>query len=250
MTLRNFVETRLTGPLFRETSLLTQKGVRTSPVIQWENREGSPLAIESYVAELPLNIDPLPMVMIAIHSGRKFDADVVDHSGGWEGKATAIPYRTVLTPIGVNVHWRGSRGTFWFQLVYTSGAAQEAARRIIGNSRVPVQIDDQVLSILSRQLLEVAKEPSTPYRDKYAEHIITAFTAHLEWLSHGYQTNDMARTSDPAVNETLLYIHSHASDTLTIAQLAALQKISPAYLIAPAKFIFNPPPCAGRQRSG
>ena len=230
VTLWNSKETHLTDPLFRETSLLTQKGARTTPVIQWENREGASFAIESYVMELPLNIDPLPMVMIAIHSGRKFNAAVLDHASGWEGEATAIPYRTSLTPIGVDVHWRGSRGTFWIQLVYTSGVAQDALRKIIGNNRAPIQIDDQVLSILSRQLLEVAKLPPAPNREKYAESIITTFTAHLEWLAQGHQTSDMVRTSDPAVNETLLYIHAHTGDTLTIAQLASLQKMSPAYL--------------------
>ena len=30
----------------------------------------------------------------------------------------------------------------------------------------------------------------------------------------------------------------------------ALGIVALAYVVAPAKFIFNPPPCAGRQRSG
>lgn len=222
-------EDLLAERMIGETAYLVQKGVRTPPVIRWENREGPCFRIESYVAAPPLAIDPLPMVVVAIHSGRTLSASVVDRSSEWEGETTSIPYRTMLTPVDVDVHWRGPRGTFWVQLIYTSGAAQEALRKLIGDSRVPIQIDDQVLPILARQLLEIAKAPADPLTKRYAKHVIATFSAHLEWLACGHR-DDMMCTSDPAINETLLYIHAHAGDTLTIAQLAALQKMSPAHL--------------------
>ena len=226
----NSDENRLADLMFRETSLLVQKGARTPPVVRWENQGELRFAIESYVATPPMTIDTLPMVMIAIHYGKKLDATVVDHTTERKGEATSIPYRTMLTPIGVDIDWRGSRGNFWFQLIYTSGIAQDALQKIIGDSRVPVQIHDQVLPVLSRQLLEIAKSSTAPLPERYTESMIEAFTAHLQWLSQGHHTGEMMRTSDPAINETLLHIHSHASDTLTIAQLASLQKMSPALL--------------------
>ncbi|MDD5175026.1 MAG: AraC family transcriptional regulator [Sterolibacterium sp.] len=220
----------LTDPQFRKTSLLVQKAVRTPPAIRWENQEQPHFAIESYVAAPPATFEALPMALIAIHYGRKLDA-VVDNASDSEREIfTSIPYRLILLPTGAGTHWRAPQGTFWFQVIYTSGATQDALRKIIGNSRAPFQVRDRVLPALSRQLLGIATSSTISLPERYAERIIDAFTAQLEWLSCGNHSGEMMRTPDPAINEILLHIHSHANDTLTIAHLASLQRMSPALL--------------------
>lgn len=223
------IPARLTNQRFRKTSLLVQKAVRTSPGIRWESQQPR-FAIESYVASPPANFDPLPMAMIAIHQGKKLDATVTNIPHGRHETVSAVPYRLILVPADFGVAWRTLRGAFWFQVIYTADAAQEALRRIIGSSRTPLQVRDQLLPALARQLLELATSPPDEIPPGYAERIIDAFTAQLERISYGHYTGEIVRTPDPAINETLLYIHAHLSDKLTIQHLASLKNMSSALL--------------------
>jgi AraC family transcriptional regulator len=219
--------------LFAKTSLLIQKAVRTPPVIRWENSGQPRFAIESYVTAPPADFDALPMALIAIHYGKNFDGvvktgDAVDNAA--RETFSSAPYRLIIFPSGAETHWEGPPGTFWCMIIYTSGLSQDALKRIIGNRRAPFQVRDNVLPVLSRQLLDVNKDKACLPPSRYFDSIVGAFVAQLEWLSCNDHGENIVRSPDSAINDTLLYIHSHLNEKLTIAELAALQKISPALL--------------------
>jgi AraC family transcriptional regulator len=217
-------------PQFKEVSALVQRAVNARPVSRWENRGSNHLAIESYVTVPPsvIIIPPLPMAMIAVHFGTKIDAYAGPSSQ--DMPTVAMPYRVMLVPGDVEMHFRSPDKILWFQLLYTSGDAHQALKKVIGDHRVPLQINDALLPALSRQMFEISSSPTAPRPVRYVERIIDAITAQLEWLALGNRSGDMMRTSDPAINETVLYIHAHVSEPLTIAHLALLQKMSASLL--------------------
>ncbi|MCK9502945.1 MAG: AraC family transcriptional regulator [Porticoccaceae bacterium] len=217
-------------PLFKETSALVQQGVDAKPVAQWENRGSNHLAIESYVTEPSTGffVPPLPMAMIAVHYGRAIDAYPTGQSVSPE--ASAVPYSVMLHPSGTEVRFRSQDRALWFHLLYTSGDTQHVLKKIIGRHRVPLQINDALLPVLARQIFEIATSPTAPRPVRYVERIIDAITAQLEWLALGNRSGEVIRTSDPAVNETVLYIHARIGEPLTIAQLAQLQRMSASLL--------------------
>lgn len=217
-------------PQFKEASALVQQGVNARPVSQWENRGLNHLAIESYltVPSVEFVVPPLPMAMIAVHYGTKIDAYSISQSTNLE--TIAVPYSVMLHPSGTEVHFRSQDRALWFHLLYTSGDTQHALKKMIGHHRVPLQINDALLPVLSRQIFEISAFPTAPRPVRYVERIIDAITAQLEWFSLGNRSGEMIRTCDPAVNEVVLYIHAHVSESLTIAHLALLQKMSGSLL--------------------
>ncbi len=220
--------------LLRRSARLIARSVGVPPALRWRHAGTPRMEIEYYVYVPPsIQVFPhLPLhTMTCLLDGKTVHNASVSRGVRPEvqERFATIPNRCVVVPRNITSYWRPGSGSISMATVYIAGEGQDALEALLHGSQQPILLHDALVASLIRQLLRTAREDPSG-ASEYVARLVGTFVAHLRWLAHSGDAAQRSRStlSDPAISRALAEIDRHLDESITIARLSTLSKMSEA----------------------